>query len=153
MNIPAGMETTLEDHTTALNEVSFLMDIFASTIDNIMGGATAPVGRIAGREMARKLPINLDNPTLNEALALLAPRMKSGFDFSLEGEGAGAELVFKHCALREVCSLRGLQTGTALCHLFHSYFDGIINELICRPVKTEIKSCAGAQCRMNIRIQ
>lgn len=153
MNIPAGLETTLEDHTTALNEVSFLMDIFASTIDNIMGGATAPVGRIAGREMARKLPINLDNPSIEDALGVLAARMKAGFVFSLEGAGDEKELVFERCALREVCSLRGLQTGTALCRLFHSYFDGIVNELICRPVKTENISCAGAQCRMNIRTQ
>ncbi len=153
MNVPAGMETTLEDHTTALNEVSFLMDIFASTIDNIMGGATAPVGRIAGREMARKLPVNLDNPSIEEALGILAARMKAGFVFSLQGAGDEKELVFDRCALREVCSLRGLQTGTALCRLFHSYFDGIVNELICRPVKTELGSCSSAQCRMKIRIQ
>ena len=153
MNVPAGMETTLDDHTTALNEVSFLMDIFASTIDNIMGGATAPVGRIAGREMARKLPVNLDNPSIEEALGILAARMKAGFVFSLQGTGEEAELVFDRCALREVCSLRGLQTGTALCRLFHSYFDGIVNELICRPVKTENISCDGPQCRMKIRTQ
>ena len=153
MNVPAGMETTLEDHTTALNEVSFLMDIFASTIDNIMGGATAPVGRIAGREMAQKLPVNLDNPSIEEALGVLAARMKAGFVFSLEGSGDQAKLVFDRCALREVCALRGLQTGTALCRLFHAYFDGIVNELICRPVKTENISCDGAQCRMNIRTQ
>lgn len=153
MNVPAGMETTLEDHTTALNEVSFLMDIFASTIDNIMGGATAPVGRIAGREMARKLPVNLDNPSIEEALGILAARMKAGFVFSMEGTGEGAKLVFDRCALREVCSLRGLKTGTALCRLFHSYFDGIVNELICRPVKTEDIACDAAQCHMKIKIQ
>ena len=153
MNVPAGMETILEDHTTALNEVSFLMDIFASTIDNIMGGATAPVGRIAGREMAQKLPVNLGNPSIKEALGVLAARMKAGFVFSLEGAGDQAKLVFDRCALREVCALRGLQTGTALCRLFHAYFDGIVNELICRPVKTENISCDGAQCRMNIRTQ
>ncbi|MDU0459769.1 MAG: hypothetical protein RW306_13670 [Geobacteraceae bacterium] len=153
MNTLNATDVTLEDHTTALNEVSFLMDIFASTIDNIMGGATAPVGRIAGREMARKLPINLNNPALEDVIGILSARMKGGFEFSLEGSGEDTGLVFDRCALRDVCALRGLQTGTALCHLFHSYFDGIVNELICRPVKTEIISCDGPQCRLKIRVQ
>lgn len=143
---------TVEDHQKAFTEVAFLVDIFASTIDNIMGGATAPVGRIAGREMAKKLPINLHDPTLADAVAVLSTRMGAGFGMKLMDSGAGQELLFDRCVLRDVCSLRGVTTGGALCRLFHSYIDGILNELICRPVKSEITSC-GEQCRTLVRTQ
>ncbi len=143
---------TLEDHVSAATEVAFLLDIFASTVDNIMGGATASVGRIAGREMARKLPVHLTNPTLDEVVELLNGRMKAGYQFRLEGEGTERSLLFDHCIMREVCTKRGLAMGTALCRLFHAYLDGILNELICRPVKSEVVSC-GDQCRLNLKTQ
>jgi hypothetical protein len=144
-------DITLEDHKNAFNEVAFLMDIFTSTIDNIMGGATAPVGRIAGRDMARKLPVYLNNPSLEEAIEILSSRMKAGFEFSVEA-GEEKKVVFDRCALRDVCSLRKIDTGGAMCRLFHAYFDGIVNELISRPVKSEIIS-SGKQCITRIRTQ
>lgn len=152
MSGDAVRDTTQEDHRKAFGEVAFLMDIFTATIDTIMGGATAPVGRIAGREMAKKLPVHLGNPSLEEALAALATRMSAGFQFTLEGEDGGRELVFGRCVLRDVCTLRGIPAGGALCRLFHSYFDGILNELVCRPVKSEIIAC-GDQCRAAVRTQ
>ena len=79
MSGDAVRDITLEDHWKAFGEVAFLMDIFTATIDNIMGGATAPVGRIAGREMAKKLPVHLGNPSLEEAMTVLASStMNSG---------------------------------------------------------------------------
>lgn len=152
MSTATTEQATLEDHVNAATEVAFLLDIFAATVDTIMGGATASVGRIAGREMARKLPVHLSNPTLDEAVALLGSRMKAGYVFRLEGEGAERSLIFDHCVLREVCAQRGLDMGTALCRLFHAYLDGILNELVCRPVKSEVVSC-GNQCRLNLRTQ
>ncbi len=152
MNGETVQEVTMQDHQKAFSEVAFLIDIFTSTIDNTMGGATAPVGRIAGREMAKKLPVHLNNPSLAEAIDVLSERMKAGFEFSLEGSGAEFDLFFNRCILRDVCSLRGIQTGSAMCRLFHSYFDGIVNELISRPVKSEIMS-SGEQCRTRIKIQ
>lgn len=152
MSTATTEQVTLEDHVNAATEVAFLLDIFAATVDNIMGGATASVGRIAGREMARKLPIHLTNPTLDEIVALLNSRMKAGYQFRLAGEGTERALLFDHCVLREVCAKRGLTLGTALCRLFHAYLDGILNELICRPVKSEVVSC-GDQCRLSLRTQ
>lgn len=145
-------QVTLDDHVNAATEVAFLLDIFAATVDNVMGGATASVGRIAGREMARKLPVHLTNPTLDEVVAILNSRMEAGYRFRLEGDGTERTLLFDHCVLREVCAKRGLTMGTALCRLFHAYLDGILNELICRPVKSEVVSCGG-QCRLNLRTQ
>ncbi len=145
-------EITLEDHRKAFAEVAFLMDIFTATIDTIMGGATAPVGRMAGREMAKKLPLHLESPSLRDAVAVLATRMSAGFQFALRETDGEHEFVFDRCVLRDVCSLRGIPAGGALCQLFHSYFDGILNELVCRPVKSEIVS-TGPQCRVTVRTQ
>lgn len=143
-----ALKVTREDHQKAFAEVAFLIGCFANTIDNIMGGATAPVGRIAGRAMARKLPLHLDNPTLTQVLELLASRMQAGFDIQTELQPDGsAEVTFRRCALREVCRLREKPVGRATCRLFHSYFDGIVNELMHRPVKSEIVE-TGPVCRI-----
>lgn len=142
------LDLSAEDYQKATVEVAFLLDAFASTIDNIMGGNTAPVGRIAGRDTARKLPIHLSDPTLQDIVAALREKMNAGFDFTLDGDG----LVFKGCIIRDMCALRRIETGGALCHLFHSYFDGIINGLLCRPVKSSFVS-VGGECRLQTAVQ
>jgi len=142
-------EATLQDHHAAFAEIGFLLDIFTTTIDNIMGGATAPVGRIAGRAMANKLPFRLENPSIDEAVGTLAKRMQAGFGFALSGDGDDRHLTFDRCVLRDVCRQRGQQPGGPMCRLFHAYFDGIVNELICRPVKSEISE-SGEQCLVKI---
>jgi len=137
-----------EDYQKATVEVAFLLDAFASTIDNIMGGNTAPVGRIAGRDTASKLPINLPDPTLPDIVAALREQMHAGFDFALDGSG----LLFKSCIIRDMCAVRKIDTGGALCRLFHSYFDGIVNGLLCRPVKSTIIS-VGNECQLQTAVQ
>lgn len=143
-----ALQMSPEDHQAAFTEVAFLIESFANTIDNIMGGATAPVGRIAGRSMARKLPLSLQEPTLASVLELLAERMQAGFEMTAVPDGdAAATVRFDRCALRDVCTLRKMETGSAVCRLFHSYFDGIVNELLHRPVKSEILE-TGPVCRI-----
>ena len=142
------LQLTPDDYQKAYVEVAFLLDAFASTIDNIMGGNTAPVGRIAGRDTARKLPVELSEPTLEEVIALLRTQMGAGFEFQLD---AGS-LVFGRCIIRELCGLRNIEPGAALCRLFHAYFDGIADGLLCRPVKSSIVS-AGDQCRLRTAVQ
>ena len=142
------LDLSQEDYQKATIEVAFLLDAFASTIDNIMGGNTAPVGRIAGRDTAKKLPISLADPALEDIIAALREQMQAGFDFSLDGES----LKFKSCIIREMCNVRRIETGGALCHLFHSYFDGIVNGLFCRPVKSTIVS-VGTECQLQTAVQ
>jgi hypothetical protein len=48
--------------------------------------------------------------------------------------------------------VRNIETGGALCHLFHSYFDGIVNGLLCRPVKSTIVS-VGTECQLQTAVQ
>ncbi len=152
MNSAKDRELTREDHRKAFAEVSFLMEMFTTTIDQIMGGATAPVGRIAGREMARKLPVYLCKPTLAEVVDELAERMRGGFDFHLMKSDAGQDLVFDRCLIREVCRARGLTQGGPTCSLFHSYLDGQIDELLARPVKSELMA-RGESCRARLSTQ
>lgn len=142
------LDLTPEDYQKATVEVAFLLDAFASTIDSIMGGNTAPVGRIAGRDTARKLPVNLTDPSLQDIIKVLREQMHAGFDFALDGDG----LQFKSCIIREMCEVRKIETGGALCRLFHSYFDGIINGLLCRPVKSTIVS-VGNECQLQTAVQ
>lgn len=142
------LELTPEDYQKAYVEVAFLLDAFASTIDNIMGGKTAPVGRIAGRDTASKLPLDLSEPTLEEVITALSAQMQAGFEFSLDQD----TLLFKKCILREMCRLRNIEPGAALCRLFHAYFDGIANGLLCRPVKSQIIS-VGDECRLQSAVQ
>ena len=143
-----ALQMTPQDHQMAFTEVAFLIESFANTIDNIMGGATAPVGRIAGRAMARKLPLALVEPDLASVLKVLAERMQAGFQITVTPSGErSVDLLFERCALREVCTLRNTETGGAICKLFHAYFDGIVNELLYRPVKSEIVE-SGPMCRI-----
>jgi hypothetical protein len=142
------LDLSPEDYQKATVEVAFLLDAFASTIDNIMGGNTAPVGRIAGRDTAGKLPIELTDPTLTDIIEALKKQMHAGFDFTLEDDG----LLFKSCIIRDMCTLRNIEAGGALCRLFHSYFDGIVNGLLCRPVKSTIIS-AGNECLLQTVVQ
>ncbi|HJV36386.1 hypothetical protein [Geomonas sp.] len=135
------IDLSADDYQAAFTEVAFLMDAFASTVDNIMGGVTAPVGRIAGREMAAKLPVHLRDPALPEVARLLAERMQAGFEFALEEK----RLTFGRCVIRDVCELRGMESGGALCRLFHAYLDGVMDGLLYRPIKSELVS-AGKRC-------
>ena len=143
---------TIDDHQKAFTEVSFLLDIFAATIDNLMGGATASVGRIAGRHMARNLPLYLATPTLDQVLAALADHMKAGFDISFQVEGNTADISFGRCVIREVCHNRGLAVGGELCRLFHYYTDGMVNELFLRPAKSAIVDI-GKECRARMEVR
>jgi tetrahydromethanopterin S-methyltransferase subunit G len=134
-----------EDYQAAFTEVAFLLNAFARAIDNIMGGVTAPVGRIAGRDTAKKLPGQLADPTLEGVAKLLGERMQAGFDFTLQ-EGT---LSFGNCVVRDVCKLRGFETGGALCTLFHAYLDGVMDGLLHRPVKSSVVS-RGDTCQIQL---
>ncbi len=145
-------ELTEEDHDKVFTEVCFLLDIFASTIDDVMGGSTATVGRIAGRRMARKLPIYLPHPSPSEVLSAFSEHMKAGFEIS-HRDGDGSLLIsYGRCAIREVCRQRGIPTGGSLCKLFHEFTDGVVNELSSRPTKaTILRSGDTCETRMDTR--
>lgn len=143
---------SVDDHERALTEVSFLLDIFAATIDEMMGGATAPVGRIAGRQMARKIPVYFPSPTLPEVLTAVASRLQKGFAVEAEERPHGAFLRFGDCAVRTVCRARGLELGGPLCRIFHHYVDGMVNELLQRPTRSELTRL-GDDCLCTLEVK
>jgi hypothetical protein len=152
MKASEDLTLTLEDHQKAFTEVSFLLDIFAATVHDLMGGATDSVGRIAGREMAKKLPLYIPDPTLEDVLEQVAGRLKKGFEIRFTSSGGGADVTFERCALRDVCRVRGLALGGPLCSLFRSYLDGVVNELAYRPVKSRIVS-TGEHCELRLEMR
>ena len=144
----AAVPVTLEDHRRAFTEVSFLLDAFAVTLGDIMGGATVSVGRSAGRQMARKLPDYLPEPTLETVLGVIADRLRKGFDMTFErGEDGEMNVLFDRCAIRKVCQARGKPVGGDLCRIFRNYLDGVVCELLARPARSTVVSC-GESCRI-----
>lgn len=143
---------SLKDHQKAFTEVAFLLDIFSATIDNIMGGATASVGRIAGRGTARKWPIDLDHPTLRATLDVVSQKLKTGFEISYKEQEHTVDITISKCVIRDVCLKRQLTPGCPLCKIFHSYFDGIVNEVVSRPVKSELTH-ASEICTLCMKVQ
>ena len=153
MSAAAPQNLSRKDHEMAMTEVSFLMDIFASTIDDLMGGAIAPVGRIAGRNHGKKMPVYLPDPKLEEVIQVAARQMHRGFDFCGEScTSSGAVIRFRRCVIRKVCASRQLELGGTLCRLLHAYLDGVFNELTARPTKSIIES-AGEECRICLEMQ
>ena len=152
MNERPELAMTLDDHRAAFTEVSFLLDIFARTVSQLMGGATASVGRIAGRHFARKLPVTLVDPTLAQVVQALADDVRKGVDMSFSVNGNGVDLTIARCAMRQVCRSRGQEPGGEVCHLYHMFIDGVVNELYSRPAKSTI-TCAGETCQARMEVR
>jgi hypothetical protein len=152
MSARSELSLTVGDHTKAFTEVSFLLDIFARTVADLMGGATASVGRIAGRQFARKMPVYLDSPSLSQVLDAFSAQVQKGFEIRHVASGTGVDLTFDRCAMRDVCRSRGAEPGGEVCRLFHMFVDGVVNELYARPTKSTITS-TGDRCvaRMEVR--
>lgn len=152
MNCGPQAPLSQADYDNAFTEVSFLLDIFGSTIDDLMGGATDTVGRVAGRQMAKKLPLYLKDPRLEVVLEALAKHFKAGFELRATCQPDHAELAFGHCLVREVCANRKIPLGGPLCHIFHAYLDGMVNELNFRPTKSTFEALPG-ECRVRMEIR
>jgi len=151
--IDLAEKLTKNDYQMAFSEVAFLVENFANTIDAVMGGAISPVGRIAGREMARKIPLHFEDRSIENVITILSERMQAGYKISIhEKSDQSTQIAISTCAIRDVCSIRHCPHGGAMCKLFHAYFDGIVNELIYRPVKSDILK-TGETCMISMRIQ
>ncbi len=152
MNAGTEKDLTMVDHENAFAELSFLLDIFSDTIDDLMGGATGSVGRITGREMAKKIPIYLADPNAENVMQSVSEYFKHGFDLAYVCQDHNIEMRIERCAIRAVCENRNLPIGGPLCKLFHSYLDGIVNELTFRPVKSDVEPDA-KKCRTHMKIR
>ena len=140
---------SLEDHQVAFTEISFLLDIFNHTIGDLMGGATATVGRIVGRKMANKLPLFFNNPTIEDVLSELSQYYKDGCNFTFKAVDDGAILEFKECAIRRICMTRNQELGGEICKMFHYSLAGIVNRIMNSPVKSVIEE-SRSTCRTRL---
>ncbi len=145
------LSLTMEDHQKAKTELSFLLEIFASTITELMGGATATVGRMAGRHMAEKLPVYLPDPTLPVVLDAVVEHLSSGYDIAVSIKEDGADLTFGRCAIRDILVERNLPVGGDLCKVFHFALAGIVNQLLGKGAKGVIVE-AGERCLTRVEI-
>lgn len=141
-----------EDYESAFTEVSFLLSILSTSLHELMGGAGASIGRLAGRHAARKFPLHVPEPELATVLEALSRYLAGGFQWRSEPRPDGAEIEYQECVVREVCRRRGVEPGGELCALVHHYLDGVINELLGRRAKTAIES-AGPQCRTVLEVR
>jgi len=135
MSEPGELSLTLQDHEKALTEISFLLEILVTTAGEVVGKSTPSLGINAGRHMARKLPLDLAAPDLDEVLTALAQQMAAGYEIQSRLSERGADVDFGRCAIREVCKNRQLPLGGDLCKMFHSYFCGMTAQLLGKPVR------------------
>ena len=56
------LQTTLDDHQTAFTEISFILEVLSQTIGQVVGQSSASLAISAGKFMAKKMPIYLENP-------------------------------------------------------------------------------------------
>ncbi|MDK9699974.1 MAG: hypothetical protein OEM52_07515, partial [bacterium] len=124
MNLESEQKLTQEDYGNAFSELSFLLDIYSETINDLMGGSIDSVGRITGREMAKKIPIYLTDLSPESVMQSVTEYLKHGFDISCSCQDHNVGIKIERCVIRKVCENRNLPLGGPLCRIFHSYLDG-----------------------------
>jgi hypothetical protein len=141
-----------QDYDDAFTEVSFLLGMLSGSVHELMGGAGASIGRLAGRRAARKFPLHLPNPDLAGVLAALGAYWADTFEWQSVAREDGADVEYRRCVVREVCHRLQVEPGGELCCLVHHYLDGVVNELLSRRVKSSIET-AGPVCRTALEVR
>ena len=149
MTVPIETTMSSADHDAAFMEISFLLQMLAQTVEEVIGNP-APLGVSAGRAMAAKLPVHLKEPTLTSVLKAVAPLFKNGFEFSAEGEGNLSTLAVGHCVIRDLAAKQGEAPGGRLCKLYHSYLSGIISHLLTRQSRVQ-ETDVGETCTLTVQ--
>jgi len=129
------LETNLEDHDSAFTEVSFLLEVLTGTISDVIGQSMPSLAVNAGRQMGKKLPVYLPEPSLELVLETLQKRLYEGFRIDFSVNDKVAELEIGRCAIREVCHERKIELGGELCQMLHYYWSGMLAQLLGCPVR------------------
>ncbi len=144
---------TLEDHKKAFTETSFLLSILTGTMKELVGSGASTVATSAGKEIAKKMPIYIKNPSIEEVTATLQKRLAAGFDFSCEPVDDGLNLSFTKCAIRDVCENRGMEIGGELCSIFHYYLGGMFSQFSKKQTRPKILSSGCDRCETHLIIR
>jgi hypothetical protein len=129
------LSLTLDDHRRAFTEVSFLLEMLVRTAGDVVGKSTPSLGTNAGRQMARKLPIVLNEPTLAQVQEAVARSLAAGFEIAGQCGEDSTDLRIGRCAVRSVCRDRGLELNGELCRMFHYTLAGIMAQLLGKPIR------------------
>ena len=151
MNSPSELNLTGEDYDKAFIEVSFLLDILVSTIEDFVGKSTPSLAVAAGRRMARNMPVHLEDTHPASVLAEFI-RVFSLQQMEIEGrmeEQGRAVVSLSHCPIRSVCATRGMEIDGQLCQMFHYYLAGILAELSGRPARPKTLA-TGETCAFQV---
>ena len=139
------------DYDAAFTEVSFLFEVLASTVKDVIGNS-APLGVSAGRSMAKKIPVNLKAPALEQVFEVLTRHFENGFEFSAQAKEGGAELKVGSCIIRDICKNQNAALGGEMCRIFHSYIGGMTAQLSGRQARVSHTE-AGDTCVLDVKMR
>ncbi|MBN2526863.1 MAG: hypothetical protein JXR76_10760 [Deltaproteobacteria bacterium] len=145
------IELEKKDYEAAFTEVSFLFEVLASTVKDVIGNS-APLGVSAGRSMARKIPVNLKEPSLSRVFDVMKKHFENGFDFSTDAGDAGGAMNVNTCVIRDICRNQNVELGGEMCKIFHSYLGGMTAQLSGRQVRVTHTE-TGDTCMLDIKVR
>jgi hypothetical protein len=149
MNAPNETTLTEKDHDDAFTEVSFLLQVLTSTVDDVLGNP-APLGVSAGRAMAAKLPVYLPNPSLDQALDALRGALTGGVDFTVATTDNAAHIEVGRCIVRDLAARQGDLPGAKLCKMYHHYLSGMVSHLLGRQARITDRE-VGDTCTLSVQ--
>ena len=139
------------DYAAAFTEVSFLFEVLASTVKDVIGNS-APLGVSAGRSMAKKIPINLKEPSLGQVFEVLKKHFDSGFEFTANVEDGGGNLQVGTCVIRDICRNQNTELGGEMCRIFHSYLGGMTAQISGRQARVTHTE-TGDTCVLDVKVK
>lgn len=144
------LQLSSEDHDKAFVEVCFLLDMFVDTIEQFVGKSTPSLAVAAGRRMAGNMPVYLQDPPPEKALAeLVRVFTAQQMDIAAEMAGKEASITLNQCPIGAVCRERGMELDGTACRMFHYYLCGILAEFTGRPARPKTIS-TGEACNFTI---
>jgi hypothetical protein len=139
------------DYNAAFTEVSFLFEVLATTVKDVIGNS-APLGVSAGRSMARKIPVNLKQPSLAEVLDVMTAHFQNGFEFTAQTDEQGGTLNVGPCMIRDICKNQNAELGGEMCKIFHSYLGGMTAQLLGKQARISHTE-AGDACTLDLKVK
>ncbi len=149
MNVPIETTMTAADHDAAFMEISFLLQMLAQTVEEVIGNP-APLGVSAGRAMAAKLPLYLKSPNVKSVLEAVQPILADGMTYTCSVEGNTGTLQVGHCVIRDLAAKRGEAPGSRLCKLYHHFLSGMFSQLLTKQSRVQ-ETAVGTTCTLSVR--
>lgn len=149
MSVPIETTMNAKDHDAAFVEVSFLLQMLAQTVEEVIGNP-APLGVSAGRAMAAKLPLFLKDPDLKAVLDAVSPTLSGGMAYTCAVTGNAATLEVGHCVIRDLAAKQGELPGSRLCKLYHHFLSGMISHLLTRQSRV-LETAVGPTCTLTVQ--